>query len=150
MSLAPGDTVTIINLKKTGIIAEVKGRGRYAVTLGKVSMICYEKDLRRIETKKKPAKPSVPAGTYTKKPRKKDRLFRAELDLHGKNVSEAVEMTAQFISDAIVAGHSEVKIIHGIGSGKLKVAVHQYLQSESAVKSFALESLNPGTTRVRL
>jgi len=50
------------------------------------------------------------------------------------------------VNDALLSGANGIAIIHGIGTGKLKTAVHRYLASLSVVKRFQLEKGNAGTT----
>lgn len=58
------------------------------------------------------------------------------LDLHGKRVEEAIEELDSFLSNALMAGFSEVLICHGIGTGRLSVAVSEFLSSHPKVLEF--------------
>lgn len=73
-----------------------------------------------------------------------------QLDLHGYRVKEAEELLAEFLSDAIMAGSAQISIVHGLGSGKVKAAVHRYLSTCGVVKRFAVSMSNPGETIVYL
>ncbi|WP_066387691.1 endonuclease MutS2 [Helicobacter himalayensis] len=66
------------------------------------------------------------------------------LDLHGKRVEEAQEMMEEFLSNALIAGFDEVLIMHGIGSGKLSVAVVEFLKKHPKVLSFSDAPPNMG------
>lgn len=59
-----------------------------------------------------------------------------ELDLHGLTVDEAVPRIEDFIYRAYQAGHINVWIIHGKGTGVLKGAVSRILAGSSLVRSF--------------
>lgn len=52
---------------------------------------------------------------------------RGELNLIGMRTGEALRQLEAFLDQAYLANHAEVRIIHGIGSGALKKAVHDYL-----------------------
>lgn len=62
---------------------------------------------------------------------------RVSLDLHGKRVEEAIEEIDNFLSNALMAGFSEVLIFHGIGTGRLSVAVSEFLSSHPKVLEFS-------------
>ncbi len=81
---------------------------------------------------------------------KKSGKSRLSLDLHGKNVSDAVHELEYFISDAVMSGAGQVEVIHGLGTGKLQRAVHDYLKKCIVVRAFKIPAGNPGTTVVYL
>ena len=66
------------------------------------------------------------------------------LDLHGKRMEEAQEMMEEFLSNALIAGFDEVLITHGIGGGKLSVAVAEFLKQHPKVLSFSDAPPNMG------
>jgi len=72
------------------------------------------------------------------------------LDLHGATTAVAVELLEQQVSRAVMVGLHEIEIIHGIGSGRVKSAVHARLSSLNAVAHFELKLSNHGVTRVFL
>ena len=64
----------------------------------------------------------------------------SELVLVGMRVEDALPKIDDFISHAILKGYDSIKIVHGIGSGKLKNAIHEYLKNNRIVKDFYLDS----------
>jgi len=54
--------------------------------------------------------------------------FEAVIDLHGLRIEEGIEQLERFLDQALLHGESEVKVIHGHGSGRLKSAVRAYLK----------------------
>ncbi|MFG5097706.1 endonuclease MutS2 [Campylobacter lari] len=66
------------------------------------------------------------------------------LDLHGLRSDEALDRLDKFISDALIAGFDEVKVYHGIGTGKLAFAVKEFLKAHKSVKSFNDAPYNQG------
>lgn len=63
---------------------------------------------------------------------------------------EAAAAVDAFLNDAMLAGHSEVRIIHGISGGRVKSAVHARLKGVSAVRAFRVDPANAGVTIVTL
>ncbi|PID82728.1 MAG: endonuclease MutS2 [Clostridiales bacterium] len=61
---------------------------------------------------------------------------KMEIDLHGKDTLTAVHEVDKFLDEAIVSGLNNVRIIHGVGSGKLKRAVREHLKNLKCVKKF--------------
>lgn len=72
------------------------------------------------------------------------------LDLHGEVASLAKLLIADFIAENYMLGHKQVKIIHGMGSGVLKQAIHDYLATHKLVKTYKLDMFNLGSTIIDL
>ncbi|WP_024953791.1 endonuclease MutS2 [Sulfurospirillum arcachonense] len=66
------------------------------------------------------------------------------LDLHGQRGEEAVENLDKFISDALIQGYEELRVYHGIGTGKLAYAVREFLKIHPSVESFCDAPPNQG------
>lgn len=58
------------------------------------------------------------------------------LDLHGKRAEEALELLESYISNCLMAGFSEVVIMHGIGGGVLSAVVRDFLSAHPKVREF--------------
>jgi DNA mismatch repair protein MutS2 len=54
---------------------------------------------------------------------------RDELNLVGMRTAEALRKLEEFLDQAYLTSRGEVRVIHGIGSGALKKAVHEYLST---------------------
>ena len=61
---------------------------------------------------------------------------QTEINLLGMTVSEAVQEVDAFIDRAVLAGLEEVKIIHGIGTGKLREGIRNHLRGMRNVAEF--------------
>ena len=76
-----------------------------------------------------------------------------ELSLRGQRVDPALSELDRYLNEAAVARFSEVRVVHGKGTGVLRTAVHQMLQHHPLVESFRLadpEQGGFGATVVRL
>ena len=58
------------------------------------------------------------------------------LDLHGNLVEEALPKIDDFLYAAYTAGLDRVWIIHGKGTGALKLEVRRFVSKHSLVRSF--------------
>src|SRR5947208_16100617 len=77
----------------------------------------------------------------------------SELNLIGKTTDEAVEITDKFLDEAFLNGQTEVRIIHGHGTGALRRAISELLADHPHVARFELaspESGGSGATMVEL
>ena len=77
-----------------------------------------------------------------------DRL--PKIDLHGFDRDSARVMTNDFVEEAVCLGSKEIVIIHGIGTGIVKQAVHEALSRNKKVLSYHLDGRNNGCTVVTL
>ena len=77
-----------------------------------------------------------------------DRL--PKIDLHGYDTESARVKTNDFINEAIMMNYKKVVIIHGIGTGAVKKAVHETLSKNKQVEDYKLDSFNTGCTVVIL
>jgi DNA mismatch repair protein MutS2 len=68
----------------------------------------------------------------------------AELKLIGKKTDEAVDLTDKFLDEAFLKGITEVRIIHGHGTGALRKAISELLKGHPHVARFALASQDHG------
>ncbi|OGR30168.1 MAG: DNA mismatch repair protein MutS [Desulfuromonadaceae bacterium GWB2_53_15] len=59
-----------------------------------------------------------------------------ELKLIGLRVEEALDLLEPFLNHASLSGLSEVRIIHGLGSGKLRQAVREHLARHPLVEGY--------------
>ena len=69
-----------------------------------------------------------------------------ELDLHALTVDEAIPMVHEYLSDAYMAGMTEVRIVHGKGTGTLRQAVIRELKNHPLVRSYRTGDRFEGST----
>jgi len=69
---------------------------------------------------------------------------RTELKLIGKKTDEAVELTDKFLDEAFLNGLTEVRIIHGHGTGALRRAITELLKDHPHVARFAAAPQDQG------
>jgi len=89
---------------------------------------------------------------HSKKPDSKFKNSN-ELNLIGKTTDEAVDLTDKFLDAAFLNGLSEVRIIHGHGTGALRKAIAAFLADHPHVARFASapqDKGGSGATQVEL
>lgn len=72
------------------------------------------------------------------------------INIIGLRVDEALSKIEPFLNHALLAGFSEVTIIHGIGTGALSKAVRDYLKDHPLIKSFRSGSRQEGGAGVTI
>jgi len=75
-----------------------------------------------------------------------DRVKTDEIDIRGYRVDEALAAVDKFIDEAILSGLKKVYVIHGKGTGALRKAIHQLLESHRKVKNKGHAEWNLGDT----
>ena len=66
----------------------------------------------------------------------KIRVPSLELNLRGKRADEVAPELERYLNDASLASLSQVRIIHGFGTGTVRQIVRDMLASHPLVKSF--------------
>ena len=69
-----------------------------------------------------------------------------ELNLIGKKTDEAVELADKFLDEAFLNGLSEVRIIHGHGTGALRRAIVELLADHPHAARFSAAARDQGGT----
>lgn len=146
-----GAQVRVTTIGRTGRVVSVARGGRYRVLVGVVEVSCREHELETASpagvrrSARKPPRP--PAETVAPRRQGADLTRLASLDLHGATVEEALRAVEARVDEAIRAGLEHLDVIHGLGTGKVRHAVHRLLRGIGAVRHFEVTPGNPGVTR---
>jgi len=73
-----------------------------------------------------------------------------EINLIGKTVAEATEELESFLDRAALAGLTHVRVIHGVGTGRLRTGLQAFLKGSSYVASLEEAPSNQGGVGVTL
>lgn len=144
-----GDTVLARSFSAVGQIADIDGKFARVQLRGSVVKIAMV-DLEHTDEEFVPKIAGRKDITLTSKAVDAgvDGLF--SLDLHGHTTAEAIEILEQRVSRAVMAGMHEIEVVHGVGTGAVREAVHARLGKLAAVAKFAVKYSNRGVTRVFL
>ena len=147
MSFQRGDRVHLPGLG-TGVVLEARGKDRYAIELKGRVVVANVADIEAApESGKSRGRNDRSDSARTDDATSPARAARS-IDLHGKTVAEARNILEEFISNALLDGYHEAHVIHGRSGGRVKAAVHQYLRSVAAVRTFRVDPRNSGVTIV--
>lgn len=103
----------------------------------------------------------LPKPRSAKKPEKKNERVKVvrkfnpsqplfEINVIGMNTEEALYEVENFLDKAITDNLEQVKIIHGVGTGKLRAAIAQRLKRHRGVKEFRSGSYGEGEIGVTI
>ncbi|MBQ7879690.1 MAG: endonuclease MutS2 [Clostridia bacterium] len=73
-----------------------------------------------------------------------------ELNVIGLTVYEALPEVQAFLDAAVLSNLEEVRIVHGMGTGKLRAGIHEYLRTEKRVAEYRLGRYGEGETGVTI
>ena len=141
-----GQVVYLSSLAQNGTIVEVSGNN-VLVQIGSMKTTVPIKKCLLLSEPKKEAPSEVP------KTRKgyahdlfvsKNETVPAEIDVRGMTVEEAIPIIDKVIDDSILAGAERVRIIHGKGTGMLRIGLTGYLSGHRSVKRIEAAALNEG------
>lgn len=147
MPFQVGDNVVIRKLKRAGRVKSISKDGQYDVEVGSLVFHCAEADLVAGKA------PSKDKERLAPNPRSTGKVNRApqtpdSVDLHGMRVEEAMERVEKALNRAILDDKDQLRIVHGLGTGKIRQAVHAYLKKTGIASHFKLDDANPGVTIV--
>lgn len=130
-----GDTIRLADTNREGTLITLPNiKGECFVQVGSMRVKTNSANLRLVEKKQQPQKPSGSIKKHVTS--NKTRRGGMELDIRGYLGDDGVLEMERFIDGAVMAGLSEVVIIHGKGTGALREAVWRALRMNSSVKSF--------------
>lgn len=143
-----GLNVFVTSLGKNGTIIAVNGND-VTVQVGILKMNVPAK--KCLVTKAQPVSSEPESTKKRKKAGYSHQMFVAksssakqEVDLRGMTLNEAIPVVDKAIDDALLAGISQLRLIHGKGTGALRAGLTAYLESNSFVKKLELASLETG------
>ena len=146
VSYSTGDRVRILSLDQEGIVAEDWDE-RLLVSVGSMKMMVEKSDVRREGTLvKRPQRSALQAEARMTAAQRS----AAELDVRGKRFTEAEPLVDRWLDDALLAGNSPLRLIHGKGTGMLGRGLQEYLRGHAAVKSLRYGNEEEGSTGVTL
>lgn len=147
-SVKLGDSVEIVSLSQVGTVVTLPDKsGDLTVKVGIMKLKSNLSDLRLIK-EEKPKKQARPSGVGMSNAKYMN--VSSELDLRGENIEDSIYILEKFLDDAILSSLTQVRIIHGKGTGALRQGIHKYLRKQPRVESFALASYGEGDSGVTI
>ncbi len=135
----PGDDVMVQTFGQRGTLLEKIGNRDWQVQLGILKMTVSEDDMTLLAPEKEAVQKTVATVRNSGGPR-----VSTQLDLRGRRYEDALQEVDQYLDAAILAGYSQVTIVHGKGTGALRTGITDYLKNHRSVKKFEFAPYNQG------
>ena len=154
-----GDKVFVKTFGQEGEVQNIRhNKGEAEVLCGSLRMRCKLSDLslviretkaQTVSKKKWQAKKSD-ERVQVKKSLNPKPAPTLEINVIGLTVHEALPEVEAFIDSAVIANLEEVRIVHGVGTGKLRAGIHDYLRTHRNVAEYRLGKYGEGETGVTI
>ncbi len=135
LTLVPGSRVHVTDLGlEATLVAGPDSEGRVQLRRGSFSI---QSHVSRLAAAAPASSPTLrgPGASYAAPGPNDDEPPPVETDLRGLEVGDALREVDRALDRAVLSGLSEVRIIHGIGTGALRVAVQKHLKSHPQVEA---------------
>ena len=153
-TLREGTQVYVKNTNQTGVVQSVRaGKNEAEVLCGGMRLRCKISELFVVieqevaHTKPIQKKNDKVQVNKALAPRPAPAL---ELNVIGLTVQDALAQIIGFLDSAVLANLEEVRIVHGMGTGKLRAGIHEFLKKQNHVESFRLGKYGEGDTGVTI
>ncbi len=136
LEIKAGSKVRIKEQDGVGEVTEIKGK-KATVAFGHILTTVAVERLEAISNAeyKRQTRPERARTVVSVDIASRRLNFRDNIDVRGMRASEALEAVEDLIDDALMVGVSEVRILHGKGTGALKEEIRRYLRTVSEVAS---------------
>jgi DNA mismatch repair protein MutS2 len=145
-----GDRVRLKGQLTPGEIISTNGR-ECVVAFGMIKSTVQADRLERVsksQLKKEQQQSNLLGGTrspvVSDEIRERRLHFKQEIDVRGMRGEEALMAVTYYMDDAILLGVSQVRILHGTGTGALRQLIRQYLSTLPGVSSYHDEHVQFG------
>lgn len=145
LKIAVGSKVRIKGQDGVGEVMELKGK-RATVAFGQILTTVALERLEAISNSefKRQTRPERARTVVSVDIASRRLNFKDNIDVRGMRASEALEQVENFIDDALMVGVSEVRILHGKGTGALKEEIRRYLKRVDEIVSAADDHADRG------
>ena len=148
-----GIYVRILSMNLTGtVVGTPNTKGEVTVAVGSLTTKAKINNLEIITDYKEPEE-SKPGKSSTGQGRikmSKSASISPEINLLGCTVDEAVAKLDKYLDDAYISKLSQVRIVHGKGTGALRAGITAYLKGIPYIKNFRLGEAGEGDAGVTI
>ena len=146
-AIVVGDRVKLIETGLEGVVLSVlESRNELEIQAGDIKVKMKSAGVEKVSSLPAAATGPTPV-VKTAIGKKKSSL---ELDLRGKRADEVEPKLDVYLNDAFVSGFSQVRIIHGVGTGTVKQIVRYFIKGHPLVKSFGPAGSRDGGSGVTI
>jgi DNA mismatch repair protein MutS2 len=144
--LVPGARVRVRGLP-TPVTLRRRDDTTAEIEAGPLRMKIALADITAVVGNDAPAKPILPRGV-TVRTQPSAETVSEEINLIGCTVEEATRRVDKFLDQAALAGSSQVRLIHGHGTGALRRGLAEFLRTHPLVEAIRSEAEDRGGTAI--
>ena len=157
--IAVGDYVRVRTIGKEGYVADMDGqKGMAEIVIGNMRMRIGKDYVERVSRGDAAKEGRAVTGHPLAGRPPHERSIQVnvtdivvpEINVRGLRVEDALVEVDRFVDRAIVHGTPRLKILHGIGTGRLMQAIRTHLSEAGYVKDVKKDEANSGVTIVEL
>ena len=150
-----GDEVFIPKLNQYGTISSISKSGKLEISLalGRSYFDFEDIELPTHKHHSSNANTTTNIKTHISSKTIKDfkpKLVQSELNVIGMTVLEACDVIDKYLDTVSISGLTQVRIVHGKGTGALRSGIHSYLKNHPHVKSYRLGTYGEGDSGVTI
>ena len=154
--LVPGDFVRLRGQQTVGEVLAVNGR-QVQVAFGMIKSMVDMSRLEKVSRNQLKKEQTYTNGmgallkdseTPVEVLSSRRSTFKQQLDVRGMRADEALQAVMYYMDDAILLSVSQVRILHGTGTGALRQAIRQYLSTLPGIKDYHDEHVQFGGTGI--
>jgi DNA mismatch repair protein MutS2 len=127
--VSEGSLVRVVSMGVTGSVISIQD-GNTEVMVGNIKLRLPLSDLEVVE------RPSIKLPEGVRISLSSKQLEKNEINLVGCRIDEAIDRADKFLDDAVIAQMTQVRIVHGSGTGALRQAISEFLGSHPHVARF--------------
>jgi DNA mismatch repair protein MutS2 len=150
--LQPGARVRVRGFSKPVVLRRIDGSSA-EIEAGPLRMKVAIDEITSVEADASPSKTAAPATKLqrvTVTAQGGEGAATDEINLIGMTVEEATGRLDKFLDEAALAQRTQVRIIHGHGTGALRKGISQFLSSHPLVEKHSFESEERGGKAITL
>ena len=143
VAIAVGDEVKLIGIGTSGtVVSAPDEKGNFTFQAGVMKLTSHISEIESITSAKKTS------AQAQHRVIKSATVGKMEVDIRGMTVDEGILEIDKYLDDISLTGLKEVCVIHGKGTGKLRIGIHAFLKSNSRVDHFRLGEYGEGDAGV--
>ena len=132
-AITVGSTVLLKSLGKEGVVENINQKNMVRLRLGNIRLDVKMSDIVKIKADK-PKKKKEQVVNFSKP--FTNESVSTEINVIGKTVDEAIPEVDDWIDKAVLVGLTELRVIHGKGTGALRKGLQEHFKTHKQIKTF--------------
>ena len=146
-----GQEVFYAKLNSNGTILSLPNKSNEVkLQIGSMNMNVKLEDLTSLKSSRVSSNSGYNKPSSISFSNNKAQSISSEINVIGLNVDQAIPVIDKYLDDCSMANLEQARIVHGKGTGKLRIGIHNFLKKHPHVKSFRLGTFGEGEMGVTI